>query len=97
MSELTQGNSNATTEDARMNRCADFLLRGVLGMVAGVRHAARHQRLTTYAFDLRLRPTPSTYAFDLCLRPMPSTCTFALGPGRLTSPLPFALCPLTFV
>jgi len=84
MSELTQGNSNATTEDARMNRCADFLLRGVLGMVAGVRHAARHQRLTTYAFDL-------------CLRPMPSTCTFALGPGRLTSPLPFALCPLTFV
>jgi hypothetical protein len=71
MSELTQGNSNATTEDARMNRCADFLLRGVLGMVAGVRHAARHQRLTTYAFDLRLRPTPSTYAFDLCLRPAP--------------------------
>jgi hypothetical protein len=31
------------TEDARMNRCADFLLRGVLGMVAGVRHATCHQ------------------------------------------------------
>jgi len=44
-----------------MNRCADFLLRGVLGMVAGVRHAARHQ----LSYDLRLRPAPSTCTFAL--------------------------------
>jgi len=32
------------TEHARLNRYADFRLRGVLGMVAGVRHTACHQR-----------------------------------------------------
>ena len=35
------------TEDARRNRYADFLLRGVLGMVAGARATARHQRSRT--------------------------------------------------
>jgi hypothetical protein len=34
-------------EDARRNRYADFRLRGVLGMVAGVRHTARHQLWTS--------------------------------------------------
>src|SRR4030095_12555386 len=46
-SAVTRDNQNALTEDARMNRCADFQLRGVLGMVAGARHAACHQLLRT--------------------------------------------------
>jgi hypothetical protein len=44
ISELIRRNSNAITEHARLNRSADFRLRGVLGMVAGVRKTACHQR-----------------------------------------------------
>jgi hypothetical protein len=47
--EMIRCHSNAMTEHARLNRYADFRLRGVLGMVVGVRHAARHQRSATSA------------------------------------------------
>src|SRR5262245_57948906 len=41
---------NAWTEEARRNRCANFRLRGVLGMLARVRHAAYPRRTRS---DLR--------------------------------------------
>jgi hypothetical protein len=44
---LIRRNENALMENARRNRYADFRLRGVLGMVAGVRHTARHQLWTS--------------------------------------------------
>jgi hypothetical protein len=35
-----RSNQNAWTEDARLNRCANFRLRLALGMLARVRHTA---------------------------------------------------------
>jgi len=63
---LFRSNQNAMTEDARRNRYADFLLRGVLGMVAGARATARHaisgreHQKMTESTEMRFRIAPTS-------------------------------------